>query len=158
MRRQSYLIVTLSTIPTSVFLGAPIPNQALAVCCPFAGISDLSFCLFEHRGRIPLIGDHKDKNLGTAVRTRIARCCMDRSWWLVKRIAGLLDDTGLPVDRKFDHSLQDVSKRVVSRMAMPCGACIRPLINNQNTDLSARQIAKRLSEQLPRPDGGRLGR
>src|SRR6266581_2689820 len=75
--------------------------------------------LFEHRGRMLLIGDHKDKNLGTLVRTRIARRCMDRSWWLVKRIAGFLDDTGLPIDRKFDHSLQDVSKRVVSRMAMP---------------------------------------
>src|SRR5882757_10907840 len=123
-----------------------------------AGISDGSFCLFEYRGRILLIGDHKDKNLGTLVRARIVRRCMDRSWWLVKRIAGFLDDAGLPVDCKFDHSLENVSKRVVSRMAMPCGACIRPLINNQDTDLAARQIAKRLSEQLPRPAGGRLGR
>ncbi len=83
---------------------------------------------------------------------------MDRVWRFVERIAGFLDDTGLPIDRKFDHSLKDVSKRVVSRVAMPCGACTRLLINNKNTDLSARQIAKHLSKQLPWPAGGRLGR
>ena len=59
----------------------------------------------------------------------------------------LLENTRrLPVDSKFDGSIDHVPERVVPRVPMPSGACTGLSIQNAYPNFPPRQISKRLSE------------
>src|SRR3954468_6369827 len=102
-----------------------------------------------------LIGHHEDQNLRPLIRTWIARGRMHRAGGLIEGITRLQEDAPLPIDAELVGAFHDVTKRMMAGMAMPRAAAPRVAVQEADAHLAARQIGKRLNEDLPGTGGGR---